>query len=191
MSKYQVGDRVKVRKGLRLGKKYDEGCLFTDSMNERIGCDGTIKEVRVYDKDRYVIKFDGDDCVDFFNYSNSMLEPLTLETGIKRVKIEMYYYGDHNCPYCDLDALGIKSLIIAEPYVIVGNLVNDKQYVSICHPDDKFDPIKGLDVCLSKRTLDELETMLKDKEEEMERIGNRIKTIKDNIKEEKEYLRKM
>ena len=125
-----------------------------------------------------------------------MLEPLGLEpskakTSTKRREVEIYYYNEYNCPYCDLESLSIKSLIIAEPYVIVTNLANDKQYLSICHPDDEFDPDKGFDVCLCKRAIDELEEMLKDEEKAMERIKERMKDIKDKIKGEKEYLRKM
>lgn len=202
MSKYKVGDRVRVRKDLVVNKKYDGGCRFAEGMKEKIGCVGTIKEVRlssdgwnvgdyaigIFD-DRYYVDFDGEHDVNFYNYSNSMLEP--FEASMEKPKVEIYYYNEYNCPYYDLESLGVKSLIIAKPYVIVTNLVNDKQYISICHPNEKFDPYKGLEVCLSKRTIDELEVMLKDKEEEKERIEDRIKDIKCKIEGEKEYLRKM
>ena len=207
MSKYKVGDRVRVRKGLIVDEAYDGGCVFVGKMAKRRGCSGRIKEVRVdgdawNDRnyaigvfaDRYVIEFDDKyDDDDYLNYSNSMLEPLGLEpskakTSTKRREVEIYYYNEYNCPYCDLESLSIKSLIIAEPYVIVTNRVNDKQYLSICHPDDEFDPDKGFDVCLCKRAIDELEEMLKDEEKAMERIKERMKDIKDKIKGEKEYL---
>ena len=223
MSKYKVGDRVRVKEGLMVDGIYDDGCIFVEEMAKTIGSTGRIKEVNrsifyEYDdechldnplrdkyhldnplRDKYYIEFD--DYYDFgcgydYVYSNSMLEPLGLEpskakTGTKRPEVEIYYYDEYNCPYYDLEFLGIKSLIIAEPYVIVTNRVNDKQYLSICHPDDEFDPDKGFDVCLCKRAIDELEEMLKDEEKAMERIKERMKDIKDKIKGEKEYLRKM
>ena len=213
MSKYKVGDRVRVKEGLMVDGIYDDGCIFVEEMAKTIGSTGRIKEVKrsifyEYDDeyhlgnpfgDEYYIEFDDYydfSCGDDYAYSNSMLEPLGLEsskakTSTKRPEVEIYYYDEYNCPYYDLESLGIKSLIIAEPYVIVTNLANDKQYLSICHPDDEFDPDKGFDVCLCKRAIDELEEMLKDEEKAMERIKERMKDIKDKIKGEKEYLREM
>lgn len=145
MSKYEVGDRVRVKEGLIVNERYDGGCKFVGEMAKRIGSTGTIKGLKrsifyEYDdgyhlgepwEDRYYIKFDDDDYYNFgcgydYVYSNSMLEPL-----------------------------------------------------------------ESTEECLLKRRLDELDTMLKDEENTMEKIENRIKEIKYVAKKTRECLRKL
>ena len=89
MEEFKIGDKVRVKKHLLVGKTYDDGCKFVRDMEYALGKVGEI--IRVVRNGRYVIKFDCEELYHGYCYSPSMLELVDN-------KLKVYRIGD-DCPY--------------------------------------------------------------------------------------------
>lgn len=160
MSKFTVGQTVKVRKDLVVGKDY--GFYFNDSMGELRGEEVTITDIN-YDRDR--ISVDGDGAG--WAWSEEMFEELApknpmqvIELG-QSAKLEIY----------------VDRVIINDPATILfyrtanfddasgqfASWSNTKKVVAKVNPDagDEFDVGKGVDVALLKAFRKEIDKQLR------------------------------
>lgn len=80
MSKYKVGDKVRIRRNIRPGS-YGE-CWCTTSMAEHAGEVVTIRKVCEVYRNRFYIKENLSNCCDYWQWSDEMVEPYVEEKKV-------------------------------------------------------------------------------------------------------------
>lgn len=111
--KYKVGDKVKIREDLKVGKDYND-CTFIVDMEKYKGKIATIKYS--YSDDSYEIDLDGgtwfwtDDMLENENNVLNISESQTVDIGyylaycghrvIKNVYFDGYVHDDHDHVFC-------------------------------------------------------------------------------------------
>ena len=112
MSKYKVGDKVRIKKDLKVEQEYNE-CGFAPEMAQYCGKILTIKNAQTYAcGDRYDLEG-----ISHYRWSNDMLETyivnslgdlqfgdiLTLRNGERYVYTDKTIYGERNHYHCNRD----------------------------------------------------------------------------------------
>ena len=118
--KYKVGDKVRIRKDLKVGKKYG-GCVFTEKMNNLVG--ETARITYVYRHNR---KYQVDSSHHF--WADEM-----FEEDKKKMN--------------NNDSIRI---LINGNQVIALHMETGKKGVARCHPDDDFDFYTGAKIALER-----------------------------------------
>lgn len=133
MTKYKVGDKVRVRSDLVVGNKYfmensDISDVFVAEMKEMKGKISTIS--RVYGK--YAIKESS------YSWTDEMFEPVTNKTEREEATMTTFR---------------IKNVKTIDNKVVIVEFSNGDVQKAVCMPEDTFDFEKGVEVCVMKHLL--------------------------------------
>lgn len=118
--KYKVGDKVKIRKDLKVGQMYG-GCLFTEKMNNLVG--ETARITYIYRHNR--------------KYQVASSHSFWADEMFEEDKKEM----NNN------DSIRI---LVSGNQVIAIHMETCKRGVARCHPDDAFDFFVGAKIALER-----------------------------------------
>lgn len=179
MAKYKVGDKVRVRSDLEIGKMY-EGETFVGSMEVMKGGIVTIDSISSFG--RYRIKEFG------YTWTDKMLESIFKagDTTIEREREES-----------TMKIFKIKSVKTINKKVVIVEFGNGDTQKAVCMPEDTFDFEKGIEVCVMKHLLGKSAyyKALKDADKQIKALENNKKKAKADAelkakKEAKESRRK-
>ena len=118
--KYKVGDRVKIRKDLKVGEMYG-GCRFIGAMQNLCGKSGRITEV------------------------NNEAEGYCIDSGLYYWTDEMF--EENKKKMNDNDSIRI---LVSGNQVIAIHMETGKKGIARCHPDDTFDFYTGAKIALER-----------------------------------------
>ena len=170
MSKYEVGDKVLLRKDLEVGKMY-KGCSLVESMKQYLGKEAIIKKVD-YDGD---YKIDLDDRE--WYWTDDMIEKKILQVGDKvRIKEDLTTGYDYEI-YVNNDMISYKGKIATIKYA---NESNDTFFLDIdgeCWEwsEDMFDLISN-----------DIKEEVKEENSSKLKVGTCV-LIKDDLREGNDY----
>ena len=130
MTRFKVGDKVRIREDLIIGKRYD-CCYFTSAMCQYKNKEATIKYITFCD----TYKLDIDD--GNFQWSVEMLEPVNKLFCVGDITIENTTNITLTLCSCN-DNISDISVIVPKKVVEITFKDNHKEKM-ICHEDDVFD----------------------------------------------------
>ena len=176
MSKYEVGNKVLLRKDLEVGELYKD-CSLTKSMKQYLGKEAIIKEVD-YDGDYKIDLDDGEWC-----WTDDMIEKKILQVGDKvRIKEDLTTGYDYEI-YVNNDMISYKGKIATIKYA---NESNDTFFLDIDGQCQRWEWSEDMFDLISNDIKEEVKDEVKDESSSKLKVGTCV-LIKDDLREGNDY----